>query len=303
MMDLRGAIDSGAPVARVEEAAGNAQALLSQSRERLAGERLSAPATFAASLIILLREGLEAVLVLAAIFAFLGKVGRGDAKRYAHAGWIAALVLGVVTWYVSAKLIAISGASREVTEGVTALVSAAMLLYVGFWLHDKTHAEAWQAFIRGRVGGALSGGTLWTLASISFLAVYRELFETILFYEALGAQSGPEGHGALVAGLAVGAVLLAICAWAIIRYSARLPLSLFFNVSAVLLALLAVVFTGQGVAALQEAGWLSVSRITFPTVPLLGLFPTLQSLGAQLAVAALIAAVIAWSRHREARAV
>src|SRR5262249_40526416 len=162
---------SGAPVAEVEARADEAQRVLHEARERLSGEALSGPATFAAALIILLREGLEAVLVLAAIFAFLGKAGRPDAKRYVHAGCI-----GALTWFVSSEIIAISGANREVTEGVTALIAAAMLLYVGFWLHDKAHANAWQKFISAHVGGALSKGTVWTLASISFLAVYREMF-------------------------------------------------------------------------------------------------------------------------------
>jgi high-affinity iron transporter len=299
MMDVRGAIQSGAPAAEVEAKALEASKLLAEAREKLGGEALSAPATFTAALIILLREGLEAMLVLAAIFAFLGKAERGDAKRYVHMGWIAALALGALTWFVSNKIIAISGASREVTEGVTALISAAMLLYVGFWLHDKSHAQGWQKFINAQVGGALTSGTVWTLATISFLAVYREIFETVLFYEALASQAGPEGHGALVAGVACGAVALAITTWAILRWSARLPLGAFFAGSALLLAILAVVFTGQGIAALQEASWVDANALGSVRVPMLGIFPTMQSLGAQAAVAALIVFVIWWAKRSE----
>ena len=210
-------------------------------------------------------------------------------------------MLGAVTWVVSSKLIAISGADREVTEGVTALIAAAMLLYVGFWLHDKTHAAAWQSFIKERVGGSIARGTVWTLASVSFLAVYRELFETILFYQALAAQAGPQGHGALVAGLAVGALLLAVLTWAILRWSARLPLGLFFGASALLMAVLAVVFTGQGVAALQEAGWIDVRAVSFPRVPMLGIFPTFQSLGAQALVTSVIVAALWWANRSTKR--
>ena len=152
-------IQSGAPATEVEARALEANKVLAEAREKLGGEALSGPATFTAALIILLREGLEAVLVLAAIFAFLGKAERGDAKRYVHMGWIAALALGALTWVVSNRIIAISGASREVTEGVTALISAAMLLYVGFWLHDKSHAQGWQKFINAQVGGNIWFGT------------------------------------------------------------------------------------------------------------------------------------------------
>jgi high-affinity iron transporter len=297
MMEFRGAVQSGVPLATVEAKAHDAEVLLAEAREKLAGEALSAPATFTAALIILLREGLEAVLVLAAIFAFLGKAGRGDAKRYVHIGWIAALVLGALTWVVSSHLIAISGASREVTEGLTALLSAAMLLYVGFWLHDKSHAAAWQKFIHEQVGGALSTSTVWALALVSFLAVYREIFETVLFYQALASQAGPEGHAALVAGVATGAVALAAVTWAILRWSARLPLGAFFTGSALLLAVLAVVFTGQGIAALQEASWVESEPLGSIRVPMLGIFPTLQSLGAQGAVTLVIAFGLWWTRR------
>lgn len=299
MMEQRRMVGAGAPVIDVERQVAEIRALLEAAREKLSGDTMSAGAIFSAALLILVREGLEAVLVLAAIFAFLRRAGRDDARRWVHAGWLGALALGVATWFVSEKLIAISGASREVTEGVTALVSAAMLLYVGFWLHDKMHAQAWQKFIRGRVGGALDSGTVATLATVSFLAVYREVFETVLFYQALSAQAGPEGHAALVGGVAVGFALLAALAVLILRFSARLPVGAFFGASAMLLAVLAVVFTGQGVAALQEAGWLQATPVGHLRVAMLGIFPTAQSLGAQAAVIAIIAAALAWMRRRE----
>ena len=298
MMEHRRLMQAGAPAADVERALQSITPLLAQSQEKLASGSVSGAAAFTAAFVILVREGLEAVLVLAAIFAFLARAGRADARRYVHAGWIAALALGGLTWLVSEKLIAISGASREVTEGVTALVSAAMLLYVGYWLHDKTHADAWKKFIRTHVGGALSSGTVWTLTTISFLAVYREVFETVLFYQALAAQAGPEGHGALVGGVAAGFASLAALAWAILRWSARLPLGAIFAGSAALLALLAVVFTGQGIAALQEAAWIGSDPAGSLKLPMLGIFPTLQTLAGQAAVAAAIVAGLWWTRRR-----
>ena len=106
-----------------------------------------------------------------------------------HAGWIAALALGGVTWLAASYLITLSGADREITEGVTALLAAAMLLYVGFWMHRHAHAARWKAFIETRMTSALSGRTMWALGSISFLAVYREAFETVLFYQALWLEA------------------------------------------------------------------------------------------------------------------
>ena len=299
MMDHRRALAAGASAAEIERQVIEIRKLLDEARERLSGDTMSAGAIFSAALLILLREGLEAVLVLAAIFAFLRRAGRDDARLWVHAGWIGALMLGVATWLISERLIAISGANREITEGVTALISAAMLLYVGFWLHDKTHAQAWQGFIRGRVGGALDSGTVATLATVSFLAVYREVFETVLFYQALSAQAGPEGHAALAGGVAMGLAMLVALAAVILRFSARLPIAAFFRWSAILLALLAVIFTGQGIAALQEAGWIVADPLGSVRIAWLGLFPTRQTLGGQVAVAALIVVTLAWMRHRE----
>jgi high-affinity iron transporter len=211
-----------------------------------------------------------------------------------HIGWIAALALGGITWIVSNYLVAISGASRELTEGVTALVAAAMLLYVGYWLHSKSHSAAWQKFIATKVSGALSTGTVWTLASISFLAVYREAFETVLFYEALSAQTGPESHSALLGGVLLALVLLVAVAWLILRAAVKLPLGLFFSVSGILLLILAIAFTGQGVAALQEAGKIGIDRVSFISIPMLGVYPTLQTLGAQVFVTLLCIAGFWW---------
>lgn len=300
MMNYRSALQSAAPIAQIEQHASNVQALLSQARAALDDAPTSYAAAFVSSLVILLREGAEAILVLAAILAFLAKAERKDARRWVHAGWVAALILGAATWAVSSYLVEISGASREITEGVAALISAAMLIYVGYWLHNKSHADAWRKFIKDQVGGALSARTLWALAAISFLAVYREMFETVLFYQVLAAQTGPEGYGALLAGVAVAAVSLAAIAWLILRASKRLPIGPFFSVSSLLLIALAVVFAGQGVAALQEAGWISVHAVQFFAAPMLGTYPTVQTLAAQLAVI-LLAAAGFWRLRRMRR--
>lgn len=295
MMAYRRLLQSGAALKQVEQQVSVVQALLVEAREKLGSVQLSQATTFVSALVILLREGAEAILVVAAILAFLARAGRPEARHWVHAGWIAALALGLVTWLVSNYLVEISGAGREITEGVTALAAAAMLLYVGYWLHSKSHSKAWQKFIADKVSGALSRGTVWTLALISFFAVYREAFETVLFYQALAAQSGPEGHGALLGGLTLAAVLLVAVAWAILRASVKLPIGLFFSVSGIVLVILAIVFTGQGIAALQEAGKIGADAVAFIAIPMLGVYPTLQTLTAQAAMTALSALGLWWA--------
>src|SRR4029450_11284463 len=145
---------------------------------------LPAAASFTSALIILLREGLEAILIVAAIVALLVKAGRRDALPYIHSGGIGPLAVGMLTCVVASYGVTISGATREVTEGVTALVAAGVLLYVGFWMHSKAYADRWRTFLQGQLRDALSARTMWALALVSFLAVYREAFETGLFYQA-----------------------------------------------------------------------------------------------------------------------
>ena len=296
MMSYRNAVKARKPLAEVEALHDAAVTLLEESQQRMTGPAASATADFVSSLIIILREGLEAVLVLAAMAAFLARTGRRDSLPWLHAGWIGALLLGGLTWVVSSKLIAVSGAHREVTEGVTALVSAGLLLYVGFWLHGKASAVRWNQFIRNQMTTAIGRGALFSIALVSFLAVYREVFETVLFYQALWLQAEGNGQTAVVAGFAVGFTALVVVAWVIARMSVRLPLGAFFAASSVLLAVMAIVFAGQGIAALQEAGKLAASRINFPSIPLLGIYPNLQGLALQLALLTIIVIGFAYMR-------
>ncbi len=301
MLRHRKLIRDGAGADQVEAARAQAVAALERVRQTLGEGALSPAAAFVAAAVILLREGLEAILLLAAIATVLIRAGRRDALRYLHAGWIAALALGGITWGVSSYVVQISGAGRELTEGLTALAATAVLLYVGFWLHNKTHAQRWQAYVRDKIHAALHGRALWLLAGAAFLAVYREAFETVLFYQALWLQLEPGAEDAVWSGIGAAAAALGILAWVILRSSMRLPLKLFFNVNSFIMLLLAFAFAGHGVAALQEAGMLPADPVRFFRFELLGIYPTLETLLAQAGVVALIAAMFAWERYQDRR--
>nr|MDA3869904.1 FTR1 family protein [Gammaproteobacteria bacterium] len=242
-------------------------------------------AAFFGSFIILLREGVEAILVLAALMAALVKTGRREAVKYIHVGWISAVVLGVATWWVAENLISVSGASREVTEGAAALFAAAILVYVGFWLHSASTSKRWKLFIDHKINNAMENKTLWVLATVSFVAVYREMFETVLFYQAMWVQiDTADSQQGFLLGVLAALVLLVAVAFMILRLGTRLPIKKFFQINAVLLFMLAVVFAGPGIAAFQEAGIIATSMVTFPRIEMLGIYPTVQSLGLQLLV-------------------
>jgi len=284
MAQYRSKIAAGAPVTDVEAEARALQSLLSDSEGALGNSEASLMSVFLGSLTILVREGLEALLIVVAIIAFLRKAQRQDALVYVHGGWILALVAGVLTWGGATYFIRTSGAGRELTEGASSLFAAAVLLSVGLWMHGKSLAGRWQQYIDQQVSRVLTKRSMWFLAGLAFLAVYREVFETILFYAALWSQGN---GGAILAGLLVGVLILAAIAVALLRYSRRLPIAKFFLVSSLFIAVLAFVLAGKGVAALQEAGVVGVHPIAFPRIELLGIYPSEQSLLTQLVVVAL----------------
>lgn len=296
MTGLRQAIRKQQSLKNVSAAADDAIALLEEARAALSGDSLSPTMAFVSALIILLREGLEAILVLGAMGAFLNKTGRREGLPWLHAGWMAALAAGIVTWIVSTYLITISGATREVTEGITALIAAAVLFYVGFWMHSRLNAQRWQQFIHESIQNALDKRGLWALAGIAFIAVYREVFETVLFLQALSVQATAEAAGrGILAGFITGSVIIVVAAWTIFRFGVRLPLRQFFGITAAIMITLAVIFAGKGIAALQEAGKLPLDPIAFPRIELLGIYPTAQSIGVQLIVLAAALALIIYN--------
>ncbi|HYJ31191.1 MAG TPA: FTR1 family protein [Allosphingosinicella sp.] len=294
MAELRSAIASARPSGEVEARATELNRLFDETEAVIAPGRASAASSFIGGFVILAREGLEALLIVIAMIVFLQRAERREVLPYVHGGWIAALVAGLATWWAATHIITISGASREMTEGAGSLFAALVLIFVGIWMHGKAQADEWQRYIREKLGRALSRGSAWFLFLLAFVAVYREVFETILFYAALSAQ----GNGlALLSGAAAAAFLLAIVAWAMLKYSRRLPIAQFFSWSAALIAVLAVVLTGKGVAAIQEAGVIGVTPVAAaPSIPVLGIAPTAEALGAQLLV--LLILILGFGRNR-----
>jgi high-affinity iron transporter len=297
MMAFRAAQRAGAPTPEVARRASTVSALLQRAGERLQRETLSPAVSFSGGFVILLREGLEAILILGAMVAFLSRTGRREALPWVAYGSGAALLLGVGTWAVATWLLAVSGATREVAEGVTALLAAAILFYVGFWMHSRVNAQQWQRFLQDKLRRALDARTLAGIALISFFAVYREVFETVLFYQALWVQAPAGGRGAVLGGAAAAAGVLVGGGWAVVRLGVRLPLRQVFAASGAVMFLLAVVFAGKGTMALQEAGKLPVSPVAFPRLELLGVYPNLESLGVQVLLAVAAAGLIWWSQR------
>ncbi|MGH7646063.1 MAG: FTR1 family protein, partial [Gemmatimonadales bacterium] len=257
--------------------------------ERLVADRPSAATLAVQSFVLLVREGFEAIIILGALLAFLTRAGAAERRRDVVRGAWYAVAASAATWLVVELVFRITPGQREALEGATMLLAVAVLFYVSYWLLSKIEADRWNAFVRGRMERALAAGSGLALTSVAFLAVYREGFETILFYQALLASAGRSGAGAVAGGVALGAVALAGLYVAIERLGLRVPLKPFFAATGGLLYLMAFVFAGRGIAELQEAGLVGTTVVTWaPRMPFLGIYPTVETMTLQAVLLGLL---------------
>ena len=242
-------------------------------------------ALFFYSLMIILREGIEAILIITAIIAYLVKTGNNDKLRAIYNGCISALVLSVITAVLVKWVFKTSAASQEVLEGAAMLLASVVLFSVSYWLVAKAEAQKWMAYIKGKVSDSLSSGSLKALWFAAFLAVYREGAETVLFYQALASGSAGSGVTAIAAGFVLGCVLLGVL-YLGMRYGAvKLPIRPFFLCTGALLYYMAFVFAGKGMMELIEGKLFEPSLISWiPVVPFLGVYPYVQTLIPQLVI-------------------
>ncbi|MFH1659442.1 MAG: FTR1 family protein [Pseudomonadota bacterium] len=253
---------------------------------------------FVKSLLILLREGVEAMLVVGALAAYLRRAGGADRIWVLYVGVGIAIPLSLLTGWALTGALQAAGTSRAVVEGITMLLAAAVLFYVSFWLFSKREAQRWQAWIAGQIDSALSQGSLLALGGAACLAVYREGAETVLFYHALAAGSSGNG-GAIAAGIGAAIAVLLFVYLALRHLSLRLPFHVFFAGTAVLLYGLAIVFMGQGIIELQASGHLGSLHLPWaPRISWLGIAPTLQGIAAQGGMVLLPVLVWAWQKRR-----
>lgn len=300
-LSLRPRIARAAPSAQVSESFDAVRSELRRADVAVA----SAGSTFwfgaINSLAIILREGLEAVLLVGALLAYLGTMEGGREQRSRiWAGVGLGVVASFATWFVARTLIPVSGGSRELLEGITALVAVAVLIYVSNWIFRRSYLHHWQDFLKDRLDTAISTGSALAMAGLAFAAVYREGFETVLFYQALMFDVGP---GPVMAGFVPGLILILGVGWGIIKLGLRLPLKQVFAATNAILIYLAVVFTGKGLYNLQEAGLFAPHPLAW--VPDsealrlgLGVYPVAETLIGQAVLVALVGATFVWYRQQ-----
>jgi high-affinity iron transporter len=293
--DLRGALVKGDD-GGVEREGRRLESLLSRITE---GNRPLVP--FAAAALIFFREGIEAALLVGALLAGVRRLGRADAARFIHVGWIAALPAGVLTWWAMERLVERGARQRELMEAGVSLLAAAVLFSVSFWMISKAESRHWVAYLRRHLEQSLGRQSLLLLCALAFLATYREAAETVLFTQALILDA--EGQRAdVLGGAALGLLGVVAIAWALSRTGRRLPLGPFFAISSLLLCALAIAFAGSGIHALVASGHLAPRPVRFPEVPWMGIHPDLTSLLVQLVIVGTVAAaglLTLWRRPAE----
>jgi high-affinity iron transporter len=271
--------------------------------EEVLGGRMGSVNVFVQSLAIMLREGLEAILIIGALMTFLVKTGAGHRRRDVNLGVGAAVGASLLTAVALETVFHLSQAHQEALEGITMLLATLVLFYVSYWLLSKMEVAKWNHFVKSKVQDAVTSGSAFALASAAFLAVYREGFETVLFYKAMFlAADGSAGAAPVVAGMLVGGVILAAVYVAIHRFGVRLPLKPFFGVTSAFLYYTAFVFAGRGIAELQAASLVSTTPVSWaPLIPALGIYPTVESLLVQGVLLVLFAAALVWTFVLEPR--
>ena len=268
-------------------------ALTADARRTLSGTGTDFGFAFLQSATIILREGIEAALLVALLLSYLMATGHPELRRHILGGALAGVVAGFLTWLLAQVLVEASTLEREALEGLTSLLAAGVLFSVSVWVVHNADVKKWKSYIEDRTKTALGKGSGLALASVSFLAVYREAFETVLFYQALWLRSGSAAGGAIALGLASGIALLAAVIVLMFRYGKRIPLKPFFAVTGVLLGLLSLVFAGYGVAELQKIAWVQETPLDWvPYVPFLELQPTVEGLSLQIGI--FLSFVLSW---------
>lgn len=254
--------------------------------------------SFGQAFIILLREGLEALLVVAAIIAYLIKSGHKYMVKYIYMGLVAGIAASLVVAALFGLLFNGSGPQQEITEGVVALFAMLMLLYASNWMISRSSVQAWNEYIRNQTTAAVSKGSLISLALLSFLAVFREGAETVIFYQAIFAVSS--GADSMIWGGFVAAAAVLVVIFLLIRFaSVRIPIRPFFAGTSALMCILVVIFAGGGVHALIEGDALAGAYIQgLPTNDWLGFYPYVETISAQVVAAIVVVALLCVSFAR-----
>ncbi|WP_460880999.1 FTR1 family iron permease [Pontibacter rugosus] len=289
MLRLRKAVEDRKPVGQVKKEAEKSLEMVSQAGKLIQDTKLTFWLSLLLTASILLREGVEAFLIIAVVLAIIRTSGTKKALPWLHGGWLAAILVGLLGWFFSGWILEISGRGREMMEGAVSLLAVVVLVFVGFWLHSNSHARQWKAFIEDKVHRLLNKERMIGLAVFSFMVVFREAFESVLFLRAISLETSPENQSAIGFGVAAAFIVIALLVILFLRFSQRIPVRQLFRYSSWVVTLLAVILIGKGIHSIQESGIFSVTGLPLDfRVDWLGLYPTMETVLSQALLLAVI---------------
>jgi high-affinity iron transporter len=291
--ELRNLIQDHAPYGQVESKVVEIRRGLDESERLVSGTGVLAPTiAFSTSFSIIFREGLESALIIGAILTYLEASRNNRFKKHVYYGIMIALGATAVTWFIAEFIIDISGASRELIEAIAGVSAVAVLFWVSFWVLNKIETKRWIEFVKAKVWKATTTGSIMVFVLLSFFTVYREGFETVLFYQAmLSFAKYMEWY--VVAGFVVGLAVIVATAIVVRKLGRRLPLKVLFALTMGIGAYMSIAFMGNAIREFQEVGYISTTHL-IGTVPRLdinlatmtGIHPTVETIVAQIALLA-----------------
>ena len=285
MSQYRNALRSKESIQSIAAIKDRILAKISIAQNTLSSSRMSPKVAFVAAFSIFLREGLEAVLIILVLLTVLKAMGQSKAAKWVHLGWVLAVLFGIIAWFTSGYLISLSSLNRELLEGVIACVAVGVLIYVGFWLHRYSKATQWRRFLEQKMKQGMTSGSYVSLAVVSFMAVFREATEVVLFLRALWIELEPPGQTIAGMGVVSSIALLFMLSSIAMKYSQKIALGLLLKFCSWTMVGLAVILAGKGVHSLQEAGVVPVSFLPLNfRLDVLGIYPSTQTLLVQLGV-------------------
>ena len=277
---LRAEIKRGADLDHVAKINQNIQTDL-QEAQKILELKVGFTGLFLQSFSIIVREGFEAILIVAALIAFLVKSRNKEKVKIVYQGVTLGIIASFLTAYIIHEVLNISMAKQELLEGCIMLVAVVVLFWVSYWLLTKIETQKWQSYITGKMTQAITTGNVFALGMVAFLAVYREGFETVLFYKALYLYAGEISNG-IIPGFLVGCVFLAVMFFLINKIGVKVPIKWFFGFTSVLLYFMAFTFMGKGIHELQMGEAISLTAAEFaPEISWLGMYPTWETFIAQ----------------------
>ena len=287
--ELRNLILQHQPYPRVEAKVVEIRSGLDESERLVTGTGTLAPSlAFSTSFSIIFREGLESALIIGAILTYLEASRNSHYKKHVYLGIVIAIIATVITWFIAQFVIDITGASKELIEAIAGILAVAVLFWVSFWILNKVETKKWIEFVKAKVWQATTTGSVMVFAMLSFFTVYREGFETVLFYQAMFSFA-KNMEIFVFLGLVLGLAVIISVVFIIRRLGKKLPLRVLFGLTMAIGAYMSIAFIGNAIREFQEIGYISTTHL-FGIIPRLeinlatmtGIHPTLETTIAQI---------------------